>query len=153
MGKLIQVLCGILMLFSVSLGSEVYQVHLELNDGRIKVIAQEKIEQRVKRSRSVSRGGRSGVASSWYWELNNMDGETLARESFVDPTVICSGDHSQHVILDSTQFVVQVPVVEGGEILSIFRGGESEHTLVGTPLKVNQRAVPVVSFSLEGGNE
>lgn len=148
MGK-VTVLLIITALLVVSQAEEVLQVTLEWNKETLHKINETKLEKKVKRSRSAQRGGRSGAASNWYWELQTSSGAVVQSSFFQDPTILCTGDHSNHVILDSTQFIIEVPM-QKGSTLKIYNNGSAGATLVGTAI-INRSTSALATFTLEGG--
>lgn len=145
---------GVLLLLTLSVffakAEKVKQIELTWNQGALTVVSELVLEKKVKRSRSAFRGGRSGAASTWFWRVVDSDGGELSKVYFADPTILCSGDHSKHVILDSTNFTIEVPLSSGAaSAVEVFNIGTASATVVGeadTPT----RGDALVRVSLKG---
>lgn len=149
MGKIcLLLLCTALL--AISQAGEVLLVELEWFQGSLRKVSEQTIEKEVKRSRSAERGGRSGAASHWYWELVTSGGERVESRSFADPTILCTGDHSAHVILDSTRFTVELLHPRSGATLRVYNDGEAGASVVGSIMS-ERRSTPLATFALEGG--
>lgn len=150
MRKIKSLLVATLLLF-VARADQVIQIELELQHGTLRKISEQVITKKVKVSRGAQRGGRSGAASTWFWRLVSVEGEELVQKNIADPTILCTGDCANHVILDSTRFIIELPLIDvRGATLELFNKGGDATTLVGEVVEP-VRSTPIYTETLKGG--